>query len=231
MKYLATMLLLLVIPTAQADMNDEPWLYSVAAEELEYRRGTGDGVVVWDAKAWMGMTRDRFFLRSEGEADSDEIEELETTLVWSRAVSAFWNVNLGWRGDWQPERRRNWVAAELEGLAPGFVETRLSLLAGSSGRWGARFELATEWRLTQTLELVPSVEADWRAEADPLNGLGDGLTELELGVRLHYKVRPDFSPYLGYVLTALSGETADIARAAGQQRRSREAVAGLSFWF
>jgi len=214
-----------------ADMNDEPWLVSFAAEEFEYRRGTGEGVITWDAEAWMGTTRDRFFLRTEGEADSDEIEKLETTLVWSRAVSAFWNMNLGWRGDWQPEQRRSWLAAELEGLAPGFVETRFSVLAGSSGRWGARLELETEWKLNPRWELVPSLEADWRDEADPVNGLGDGLTEVEAGLRLHYVVRPDFMPYVGYSLTTLSGRTADIAQAAGQQRRKSEVVAGLSFWF
>ncbi|NND53999.1 MAG: copper resistance protein B [Gammaproteobacteria bacterium] len=228
-KIIAT--LLLTTFSAHADMNDEPLLFSFAAEELEYRRGTGDGVVTWDAKAWLGTTRDRVFLRSEGEADSDEIEELETTLVWSHAVSPFWNLNLGWRGDWQPERRRNWFAAEMEGLAPGFIETRLSVLAGSRGRWAARLELETEWKLSRTWELKPSLEMDWRDEADPANGLGDGLTETELGLRLHYKIRPDLSPYLGYSVTRLSGETARNARVAGQRGRKREVVAGLSFWF
>ena len=140
-------------------MNDEPLLLSFAAEEFEYRRGTGEGVVTWDVEAWAGTTRDRLVVRSEGEAESDETEKFETTLVWSRAVTAFWNVNLGWRGDWQPERRRNWFAAELEGLAPGFIETRFSLLAGSRGRWGSRLELETEWTLSRTLELVPSARS------------------------------------------------------------------------
>ena len=64
-----------------------------------------------------------------------------------------------------------------------------------------------------------------------MNGLGDGLTEWEAGVRLHYLVRPDLRPYVGYSLTALSGRTADIARDVGKKRRKSQVLAGLSFWF
>lgn len=226
------LLTLMLLPVASfADMNDEPVLFALNAHELEYRRDGGASAVAWDVAAWVGTTRDRFMLRSEGEADDDETEAFDTTAVWSRAVSPYWNVNLGWRGDWQPERRRNWAAVELEGLAPGFIETRVSLLAGSGGRWSARLLLETKWRLTQRLELVPLLESDWYREADPLNGIGAGLRGVEAGLRLKYRIRPNLKPYVGFSWTRLTGDTADLARAAGQQAGSSQVLAGVSLLF
>ena len=82
---------------ATAAMNDEPLLTAVEVHQLEYRGDGGDSAVAWDVSAWFGTTRDRLVLRSEGEADDDETEELDTTVAWSRAVAPYWNVNLGWR--------------------------------------------------------------------------------------------------------------------------------------
>lgn len=225
-------LIILLLPvTALADMNDEPLLFSFSAHELEYARDGGDSAVAWDVEAWFGTTRDRLVVRSEGEADDNETEQFDTTAAWSRAVSPYWNVNLGWRGDWQPEQRRNWAAIELEGLAPGFIETRLSLLAGSGGRWSARLLLETEWRLTQRLELVPMLESDWYREADPVNGIGSGLKGVEAGLRLKYRIRPNIKPYAGFSWSWLSGDSADLARAAGQHVRRSQFVAGVSLLF
>ena len=54
MKRFLTTLFLFAVTGAHADMNDEPLLISFAAEEFEYRRGTGEGVVTWDVEAWAG---------------------------------------------------------------------------------------------------------------------------------------------------------------------------------
>ena len=217
--------------TAVAEMNDEPVLYYIKAHELEMRRTSGDNAFNWDISAWVGTTRNRLVLRTEGEAGEDETEEFETLLLYSRAVSPFWNINAGWRADWQPVARRNWATLELEGLAPGFIETRLSLLAGGQGRWGARFMLETEWYLTRYIKLIPLLETDWYNEADPLNGRGSGLASLELGARLGYAIRPDVLPYIGVAWTGLYGESRDIATAGGADARVTQLVAGISIWF
>ena len=223
--------LLLVAGAIQADMNDEPLLFSFEAHELELRKDGGDSSVAWDAAAWFGTTRDRLVLRSEGEADDSATDAFESVLAWSRAVSPYWNLNLGWRGDWQPEQRRSWALVEFEGLAPGFVDTRFSILAGGEGRYAARLELETEWRLARRLKLAPLLEFDWYRRADLVNERGSGLTEIEAGLRLKYVIRPDLEPYIGLSWARLAGDTADQARAAGQHVRETNLIAGLSFWF
>jgi len=230
MKKLITSLLLLPL-VAFADMNDEPLLFSFNAHSFEWRTESGDDVVAWDIEAWYGTTLNRAVIRSEGEVDEDETEEFDTVFAWSRPVAPYWNVNLGMRNDWQPGKQRNWATVEMQGLAPGFVETRFSALAGSGGRYSARLKLETEWRLSQRWELVPQFETNWYSDADAANGLGSGLTDIEVALRLKYIVRPNLLPYVGVHLTRQLGDTADLARSGGGSPRAVEFLAGLSFWF
>lgn len=216
---------------ADAAMNDEPILLFVNAHQLEWRKDGAQDALVWELESWLGTTRERLAFRSEGEVNEVETDEFETILVYSRPVSAFWNINMGWRGDWQPATRRSWATVELEGLAPGFVESRFSLLAGPSGRFAARVELETEWLLSRYWELKPRAELDWYSDDDPANELASGTTALELGLRLGYRLRRDFKPYIGVEWTGLLGDTDSLARAAGRARRSTQVLAGLSFWF
>jgi copper resistance protein B len=63
------------------------------------------------------------------------------------------------------------------------------------------------------------------------NERGDGFTDLELGLRLHYQIRPELMPYVGLSYTALYGATGDIAEAGGERDRDLQALVGLRFWF
>ena len=83
---------------ATAMMKDDPLLTSVKFELLEWRE---DDELVWDAEAWVGRDRDKLLLRTEGEWTSDATEEFETQLLYDRAITPFWNLQAGWRGDWQ----------------------------------------------------------------------------------------------------------------------------------
>ncbi len=216
---------------AVADMNDEPLLFYFGADNLEWRTDSGADVIAWDIESWYGTTRDRVVVRSEGEVDEDETEEFDTVLAWSRGVTAFWNVNAGMRNDWQPGRQRNWAMVELEGTAPGYIETRVSALAGSGGRSSLRLKLATEWFLSQRWKLEPELESNWYSDDDLANGLASGVTDIELALRLKYIVRPNLTPYIGVNLVRQLGDTADLTRANGGSPRATQLLAGVAFWF
>lgn len=217
----------LCTPMVHAGGNDDPLLSSLSVELLEWRE---DDELVWDAEAWIGKDRDKLWFKTEGEWTSDATEELETQLLYHRALTPYWNLQAGWRGDWQPESRRSWAAFGFSGLAPGFIETELTAFL-ADGRSAARLKLKYKAYLSQKILLVPRLETDWYSDSDEANERGDGFTELELGLRLHYAIRPDVKPYVGIAYTALFGETGDFAEAEGERDRNLQVLAGLSFWF
>ncbi len=222
------MLLLVMLATpARGGMDDHPFLAALIVEQLEWRE---DEDLVWDAEAWVGYDRDKLWFKSEGERTDSSTEEFESQALWHRAISPYWNLQTGWRGDWQPEKNRSWFALGLAGLAPGFVETELTAFI-ADGRSSVRLKAEHELYLTQRWQLVPKFETNWYSDADPANERGDGISDLELGLRLHYAIRPDIRPYVGLVYTALYGDTADFAEAEGERDRSLQVLAGLSFWF
>lgn len=217
--------------SARADMNDEPRLLFIAADELEWRAGDGDHMVAWDIESWYGTTQDRIIARAEGEIDHGDTTEFETVLGYSRAVNPNWDINIGWHADWQWSHPRHWGTLEWDGVAPGFVDTRFQLLASSGGRVSARIKLETEWPLTRRWHLVPGLKADWYSDDDVRNDLASGVAGYDASLRLKYQVTPRFMPYVGAQVTRLVGGTADLARAADEKPRAVRVLAGLSLWF
>ena len=94
----------------------------------------------------------------------------------------------------------------------------------SRTRETARFEAEYDQRITNKLILQPLVEFDLAAQDVPELGIGSGLSSAEVGVRLRYEFVPEFAPYVGVEYERSFGDTADFARAAGED------VGGWSFW-
>jgi copper resistance protein B len=226
-KIVVVLLFTLVNTVVLASGGDNPLLTMVTFEELEWREGDE---LVWDAEAWLGKDLDKLWLKTEGETSSDSTEEIELQALYNRSITPFWNLQAGWRGDFQPSTPRNWFALGMSGLLPGFVRTELTAFAGS-GRAAGRLKFRYHLFLTQRWLLVPRLEANWYSDADVANEIGDGLADLELGLRLNYRVRPDVMPYIGLSWTGLYGGTADFAEARGDRTAELQALAGLAFWF
>jgi copper resistance protein B len=65
----------------------------------------------------------------------------------------------------------------------------------------------------------------------PENGIGSGLSDIELGLRLRYEIKRQFAPYVGVSWDRKVGDTAKFARAAGEHPSSASLVAGIRLWF
>jgi copper resistance protein B len=61
--------------------------------------------------------------------------------------------------------------------------------------------------------------------------IGEGLSDLEIGLRLRYEIRREVAPYLGVSWSKRFGESADLARAAGEDVDEIAYVAGFRLWF
>ncbi len=207
-----------------------PWS-KVLIDKAEYRPGGhGDGYA-WDARASWGGDIDRFVLKSEGEGASSRLEEAEVEALYSRAIGPYFNLEGGVRQDIQPRPRRTYAVLGVEGLAPYWFDVEGRLFLSDKGDLSARFEGSYDLRLTQRLILEPRAEANLAAQDDRATGVGSGLSDVELGLRLRYAVTPEFAPYVGVNYRRKFGDTADFARAAGEDAGETRLVLGLRAWF
>ncbi len=116
-------------------------------------------------------------------------------------------------------------------MAPYWFDTEATLYLGPDGRIAARVQFEYEELLTQRLVLQPKLEVSFYGKEDPQRGIGSGLSDAELGLRVRYEFRREFAPYIGVVWRQRYGRTADFARAQGQHASELQFVAGVRVWF
>jgi copper resistance protein B len=220
-----------IFSNAFAGGNDNPLLLMVNFEEFEWRDTADGDALAWRGDIWLGKDRDKALLKTRGETTSDATEEFELQLLYSRAVSRYWDLQLGWRGDFQPVEQRDWAVVGVQGLAPGFIETELAAFIGESGRASARARGAYEMLLTNRLMLEPELEINWYGKDDLANGVGSGISTLEAGLRLRYLIRRELAPYIGFAWEKAFGDTRRLIEAEGGKSSDLQVLAGLRFWF
>lgn len=200
-------------------------------DTLEYRPGHGEDGYGWRARASFGGDVDRLVLKSEGEGEGGDLERGEVQALYSHAIGPYFDLQAGVRQDFQSGPSRTFATVGVDGLAPYGFELESALFLSNRGDLSARLEASTDLRLTQRLILEPRAEANLAAQDDPAAGVGSGLSELELGLRLRYAFRPEFAPYVGVNWSRTFGDTADFARADGRDVEQTRFVVGLRAWF
>lgn len=230
-KILYPLALLLLSSSAFAAMDDDPILAKVMIDQLELRDTDGSNPLVLDAQGWIGKDLQKLWMKTEIERVDGETEEAEIQALYSRAIAPYWDLQIGWRRDIRPKPDRDWLAVGLEGLAPYFFEVDAAAFIGESGRTAARIEAEYEWMFTQQWVLSPEIEMNFYRKDDPEVGIGSGLSDMEAGLRLRYKIRREFAPYIGVNWTKKFGQTADFARDEGEDTSDVQIVAGFRAWF
>ncbi len=214
----------------QLKLADEHSFWAVLGDRFEYQEDSE--TTVYDLQAWYGTTYDRLVIKAEGDIADGTLEESSTDLLWGHALNAYFDTQLGLRFDQYNEGKdRQWLALGLQGLAPYWFELDVTAYVGDNGRTALAAQAEYELLLTQRLILQPRAELNLYGKDDPENGLGSGLSDLALGVRLRYEFSRQFAPYIGVEWTSTYGDTADYRRAAGDDRSDTQIVAGLRFWF
>lgn len=204
---------------------------TMMVERLEARFGNGEEGFTWDVQGWYGGDLDRVFVKSEGEGDFDHgVEDAEVQMLYSRAIGPFFDLQAGARLDLEPETRSHLVLG-VQGLAPYMFHIDGALFLSDRGDLTARIEGEYDQKITQRLILQPRVELEFSAQDIPERELGAGLTKVETGLRLRYEITREFAPYVGVGYEAKLGETADIARANGEDPRGFALLAGVRAWF
>lgn len=226
-------------PTAMADAqaallgeHGGMTFHKITFNLAEYQAHKGRDGYRWNASAWFGGDINRFAMKSEGEgAFGEALNHGEIQALWSHALDPYWNLQAGVRQDFGTGPDRTYATVGIEGLAPYWFDVGASAFVSSKGDVLARLEGDIDQRITQALVLQPRVEANLALQDIPENGIGAGLSNLELGLRLRYEVRKEFAPYVGVSWERKFGDTARMAREAGDKPEATSFVAGIRFWF
>jgi copper resistance protein B len=198
----------------------------------EYQARKGADGYRWEAEAWFGGDINRLVLKAEGEGSFGSVtEQAEFQLLYGRAISPYFNLEAGIRFDVKPDPSRGYAVVGIEGIAPYWVDVGAQLFVSDKGDVLARFEGRYDQRITQKLILQPRAELNFAAQDVPANGVGSGLSDLELGVRLRYEIKRAFAPYVGAEWTKKVGDTARLAVAPGEDADVINFIAGIRFWF
>lgn len=249
---LSTFLLLPPVATAQsaADQYYDPIAMAAArsalksshgsgnhsffiAERLELASNDGDTFTLLQGQGWIGGDINKLWLKAEAEwaAEESVFEELELQALFSRAISPFWDLQLGLRHDFDPEPSRDYAVIGIRGDAPYWIEVDAALFVSDQGDASARLEAEYDIRLTQRLLLQPRVEVDAAFATDREIGVGSGLSSIEAGLRLRYEASRRIAPYVGVHWTDTFGDTSRLRKSEGDDADSLSLVAGLRFWF
>ena len=216
------------------EMEWTPTLF-LLFDELEYAPGIAGRPVGMDAVAFYGGDINRVWLRSEGEILTTERGgEGEVELLYGRLVDPFWDALVGARVDraWEEGETttRALLSLGLQGLAPGWFEVAPSLFVSQHGDLSGRLSASYDLLLSQRLVVEPELELNVALQDVPEFGVGSGLNDIELGARMRYEIRRKFGPYLGVSWDRRLGETAGLARQAGEGVSGFSVVIGLRAW-
>lgn len=213
-------------------MSDCAELAMLYLDQLEYAHDNhGRSGAFFDADAWYGEDFNKLWVKAEGEYAKGALEDLRTEALWDHAITSYWDTQLGLRQDSGRAPGRTWAALGIQGLAPFWFDTEATFYVSGQGRTAARVQFEYEEPLTQRLVLQPKLEANFYGRSDPQRGIGAGLSDTELGVRLRLHFGREYGPYIGVVWRQRYGRSAEFARSEGYPASELQFVAGLHVWF
>jgi len=221
----------LLAAPALAGVNDDPLLTKLTIDQLELRNGSSEDPLAWEIQGWAGYDLNKFTFKTKGEKVDGKTENAELQLLYSKAIAPYWDLQMGVKRDFYPRPGENWAVIGLQGTAPYFFETDVSLFVGESGKTALRLASEYEMMLSQQWVLSPSAEVNFNAQNDSERGAGSGLSDVELGLRLRYEVRREFAPYVGVNWEKKFGKTADFSREEGESSSDTQIVFGVQAWF
>jgi len=225
-KLVITLSVLLGLSQAvQAGGVDDPLRTMFLADKFEVLN-TSEKMRAWEGSFYIGYDIDKLYLYSAGEATTDGVESSQNELVYSRAISPFWDAQIGLAYDKNADASKTWAELAIAGLAPYWFETRAALLVNTDGNIGLRLNAEYEALITQKLILTPSIETDFYTKDDAKMQIGSGLSSIEAGLRLRYELKREFAPYIGVTWGKTFGNTQDYTPV-----NETDFLLGVRFWF
>lgn len=215
------MRILLIAAAATVALTAPPaWAADAAAPNTFFLSRTDVGVSTrgetdydWDAQGWVGGDENRLWMKSTGNLGRGP-DRADVQVLYSHAVSEFWDVQAGVRQSVEPSSRTYGVLG-VQGLAPYWFEIDAAAFLSDRGHVSARLEASYELTLTQRIFAEPYGVVRAAAAKDAKLLEGSGITDTEAGLRVRYEFSRKIAPYVGVAWTRRYGETARLWKAAG----------------
>jgi copper resistance protein B len=207
----------------------------VMSEVLEYAPLRDERPLQYDLSSWVGGDVNRVWLKAEGQQSTEGgVGDTALQLLYGRLISPYWDVQFGVRVDvgyGAGTNARALAVLGLEGLAPGWFDVEPAIFVSHRGDLSASLTASYDLYVTQRLVAQPRVESAVALQEVPAFGVGSGINNVDLGLRLRYEISRQFAPYLGVTWERQLMETADLARSAGADVSELSAVVGLRLWY
>ncbi|MBU4433811.1 MAG: copper resistance protein B [Alphaproteobacteria bacterium] len=193
----------------------------VLIDQAEWHAGRGPDAASFEGEAWIGNDASKWVVKARGEhVDGAGWDSAELQGLYARPIGPYFDLQAGLRADVEPKGRA-YAALGVEGVAPYWIETKATAFLSDRGDLSARIEASHDLRLTGRLILQTKVETN----------LAEAGSDAELGLRLRYEIRREFAPYVGVLRHRTFGDSADLARAAGERTGETRLVLGVRAWF
>ncbi len=215
--------------------DDKTYFYFVA-DRLEYYSIEGLNPLVADVQGYIGKDYNKFWFKAEGEFLTAEKEgEMEVQGLYSRPLTAYFDLQAGLRYDLAYSNAGNnsrvFAVIGLQGLAPYLFEVDGSIQLSEEGDLSGSFEGEIDLLVTQRLVIQPRLATSVAVQEVEEFGVGSGLNNIQLGLRLRYEIKREFAPYLGISWNRKLSETADMAKLEGADVSVFGVVAGVRLWY
>lgn len=211
-------------------MGNDP-LLSLAVNRLEWVHRNNSNQATYEIEGWWGDDWNRAVLKAEGTINNQSFAEARTELLWRKPFTTFWNTELGVRQDSGDVNNHTWLALGINGTAPYWLDLDATFYVRDQRQTALILNAEYDWRITQSWVLQPSLEMSFYGKNDLANDIGQGLSEVQSGLRLRYDINHRLMPYIGVEVSRHYGKTAKLIMAKGGQPNQTSVVAGVAFWF
>ena len=235
-----TMLTSLASAQEVSPVEDSPVRSFFLIDQLEHTTTRYSGgnrsndAVRFNTTGWVGGDYNRLWLYTEGtKPRSGNLEDVDLQVLYGRLIAPFWDLQAGLRYA-KPVSggpSRNYAVFGIQGLAPYRFEVQAAGFVSERGELSGRAELEYDLLLTQRWILQPRFSTNFAFKEVRELGIGRGVNDVELGLRLRYEIKREFAPYVGVSWQTRYGASAQFARERGERVGGWNLVAGVRMWF
>ncbi|MBL1210734.1 copper resistance protein B [Geminocystis sp. GBBB08] len=216
-------------------IHDNQIYHKILFDQLEYQVNDSQNIFNWDIQGWVGGDYQKLWVKSEGDVSLDDGNgEAELQLLYSKQISPYFDLQAGLRYDQlygDKGNSRGFAVIGIEGLATYFFEIDSALFISHQGDISARLKAEYELLLSQRLILQPKIETNLAIQEVEEFGIGSGINNLELSLRLRYEISREFAPYIGVSWNKLLGNTAKFAEEEGESSDDLKFLTGVRLMF
>ena len=188
----------------------------------------------FNTTGWIGGDYNRLWIYTEGtKPRNGNLEDVDLQVLYGRLIAPFWDLQAGLRyaKPLSAGPSRNYAVFGIQGLAPYRFEVQAAGFVSDRGELSGRAELEYELLLTQRWILQPRFSTNFAFKEVRELGIGRGVNDIELGLRLRYEIKREFAPYVGVSWQDRFGASAQFARERGERVGGWNLVAGVRIWF